>query len=128
MRELESKHKTRKIFYSTPMLILILFILVIFARGAWRALEKERESSSMVTELEAKASQLEARKADLEMKITRLNTEEGIDEELKSKYNVSTEGEQFAVLVEPKENQDIDDVSPSVWYEKWWNSLKSLFR
>ena len=110
------------------MLILILFILVIFARGAWRALEKERESSSMVTELEAKAAQLEARKADLEMKITRLNTEEGIDEELKSKYNVSTEGEQFAVLVEPKENQGINDISPSVWYEKWWNSLKSLFR
>lgn len=128
MRELESKHRIKKIAYSTPVLILIFLMLVVFARGAWRALEKERGSSKMVTELEAKAAQLEARKVDLETKIARLDTEEGIEEELKSKYNVSPEGEEFVVLVDLEKNQNVASTSSSAWYEKWWNGLKNLFR
>jgi len=126
MRELESKHKVKKVVYSAPVLILLVFVVGVFVRGAWRAIERQRGSSEMVRELQTKANQLEDRQTELEGKIERLKTEEGIEEELKSKYNVSAEGEQFIVFVDFKENQDVSSTSPSVWYKKWWNGLKNL--
>ena len=127
MRELESKHKVKRVIYSAPALVLLLIVVSIFARGAWRAIERQRGSSEVVKNLQAKTSQLEERQMDLESKIERLKTEEGIEEELKSKYNVSAEGEQFIVLIDSKENQDVASTSPSVWYKKWWNGLKNLW-
>ncbi|MEK7186763.1 MAG: hypothetical protein AAB690_00295 [Patescibacteria group bacterium] len=126
MRELERKQRTRRIIYSTPALVAIALVVIILARGAWGAVEKEKESGARVRELNGKAISLEGRQAELEEDISRLNTEAGMAEEIRSKFNVAEEGEYFVVLVEPGENKVSTSSDSRPWYEKWWSIVKNL--
>ena len=126
MRELERRQKTRKIIYSTPTLVLLALIVAILARSAFGAIKKEQESSEKVKELDNRAVSLEDRQAELEKDINRINTEAGIEEEIRSKLNVSKDEESFVVLVDSEENKTLSSSSTRPWYKKWWSMLKNL--
>lgn len=113
--------------YSTPVLILLVLIVVVFARGTWRAINKDKESASLVKELSLEAQELEARQNQLEQGIARLQTEEGINEELRSKFNVTQEGEQFVVLVDEPEREKATSTESRSLFDKWWSGLRSLW-
>jgi cell division protein FtsB len=127
MRELETKYKTKKILYSTPALLVMCVVVIIFGRGAWGALNKDIDSAKRVDELEAKRNELVARQLELEQGIMRLSTEEGVNVEIRSKFNVTSEGEKFVVLVEPKENQGNASDTPRSFWSRWWGNLRTLF-
>ena len=126
MRELERRQKTRKIIYSTPALVLLALIVAILARSSFGAIKKEQESSEKAKELDNRAVSLEDRQAELEKDINRINTEAGIEEEIRSKLNVSKDEESFVVLVDSEENKTLLSSSTRPWYKKWWSMLKNL--
>jgi len=127
MKELQNKQKFRRVIYSTPSLLIIFILVLIFGRGVWGAINKQRASSEKRDEIEMKITSLEAREVELRANITKLGTEEGIKEEIKSKFNVSEEGENFIVIVDPVETDVATTTIPRPWYDKWWNGLRNLW-
>jgi len=78
-------------------LALVVILLTKAAFGAWQknslAYQKYRESKAQLLELEATRDGLEA-------EIARLNTDRGLEEELRKKFQVVKSGEQALVIVD----------------------------
>lgn len=114
--------------YSTPMLVVIFLFVLIFIRGAWNAINKEWVSREATRELVTKAENFKSRESELERNIKELETEEGVREEIRAKFNVAEEGDNFIVLVDQPGIEESPATSTRPALEKWWSGLKNLFR
>ena len=123
MRELERRQKFKKRIYSIPSLILLVILLLLSIRGTWAILNKKHESEQYVKNLQQESQQLEEREKNLEADINYLKTEEGIDEEIKERFNVSKAGERVVIIVDPKPVGTSTDQNRPIWYKRIWNAI-----
>ncbi len=123
MKELQKRRKTRHIFYSLPSLIVLAVVTFVLAKGAIGVLEKGKESSKITRNLEEKATALAMREMELKEDIARLETEEGIREEIKDKFSVTEEGEFVAVIVDERRGTSTEETEKSPWYKRFWVAI-----
>lgn len=128
MKELQRKQRIKRAMYSLPSLMFLIVIAFFLVRGAVGVLEKRAESARYVKELREEAQALTLRSQELEASIARLNTEEGVVEEIKEKYNVSLDGEHIAILVDDAPEPFSTDESKDEWYERWWGVILGLWQ
>lgn len=86
-------------------------------------MKKERESSRISEDLEEKAKILSLREQELKENIARIQTEEGIKDEIKERFSVTQEGERVAVIVDERNSSTSTDDSTLPWYRKFWNAI-----
>lgn len=106
-----------------PVLLLLVCVALLLVRGSWDAMSKERESSERVTQLEDKVSVMEARGRELEESLLLLDTTEGLEEEIREKFDVSEEGEHVVLILEPEVDTSLTEERPPRWYNKLWNVI-----
>lgn len=123
MKELQKKQRVRCIIYSLPLLIIFLIVAVFLVKGAIGVMNKERESSRISKDLEEKIKSLLLREQELKENIARIQTEEGIKEEIKERFSVTQEGEHVAVIVDERGSSTSTDDSTLPWYKKFWNAI-----
>lgn len=76
-------------------------------------------SASMV-----RLNELEQRDRELELKIKKLSTESGLEEEIRSKFNVAKDSENIVIIVREEDSGTTTEVTkPSLW-----SKFKGLFR
>ncbi|HEY4528650.1 MAG TPA: septum formation initiator family protein [Candidatus Paceibacterota bacterium] len=125
MREFQDKERRKRYLYS-PIVLLLLSILVFFmAKGAASVMNKERESRAKVSELDKESQKLESRQKMLQANIGKLETEEGVIEEIRQKFNVTREGESVTIIVDNQEKLNTTS-KDATWYKKWWNAIIQL--
>jgi len=127
MRELQRKQKIRRAIYSIPFLVILFIIAFFLVKGAVKMAEKEWESSGRVKDLEGKVAALILRELELKEDIARLESEEGIKDEIRGKFNVMQEGEHIAIIVEERHSSTSTDALGMPWYKKFWNAIISLY-
>ncbi len=120
------KKKSKYSFWHSPLVLLFLFfILVLFSYNMIGLVQKERETNrNKVSELN-KIDELKKRKDTLSKEIDKLNTEEGIEESVRDKFQVVKPGEKMVIIVDesvnqqslPEENKD----------HSFWGYIKRLF-
>ena len=86
--------------YSKVTLVVLLLLTVFLAKGAWGIFMKALSSKNSFKEINKEYMSLEARKQTLSNNIAELNTEEGKEEEIRSKYSVAKDGEVSIVIVD----------------------------
>ena len=123
MRELREKQKLKRRLYSTPILAALLVLTIVLIRGAAGVFLKERESARGVVALEAKVVDLEANKTRLEGEIARLKTTEGVNEEIKNKFNVAEPGEHVAIIIDRRGQASETPTSTAPWYKRIWDAI-----
>ncbi|MEK9171770.1 MAG: hypothetical protein AAB782_00845 [Patescibacteria group bacterium] len=123
MKELQRKQKVRRIIYSIPSIIVLSVLAFLLAKGTLGVMDKERESSGRLRSLEEKAVALVLREQELREGVRRLETEEGIKNEIREKFSVIEEGELVAVIVDDQgvSNSAGDSMSP--WYKRLWIAI-----
>ncbi|MDP3763716.1 MAG: hypothetical protein Q8Q92_03655 [bacterium] len=126
MKELRRKQKIRRIIYSIPLLVALLILAFFLARGALRVLNKEWESSTRLKNLAEKAAVITLREQELKENIARLQTEEGVKDEIKERFNVTQEGEHVAVIVDDRGLSSSTDTSTLPWYKKFWIAMTRI--
>ena len=127
MRELRQKQRIKQLLYSWPALALMVVLAFFLIKGAAEVMLKERESAARVGNLENEAMELEAREAELLAGIARLQTEEGIVEEIREKFSVTREGERVAVIVDERARATSTSGSGGSWYKNFWDAIMSLY-
>jgi cell division protein FtsB len=124
MREFQERKKFKHILYSRATVIVVAFLVLFFARAAWGVYQKERESAANVVQAKAELLKLKDRENLLKSELSRLGTEEGIEEEIRSKYGVSKPGEHMIIIV--------DQTTPTTTImqeeDGWWQKFKNIFR
>lgn len=100
-------------------LVILLLVLINSVFGLYK---KDRVAKEAYREVGEKIVEVEERKEALLVDIDRLSTERGIEEELRSTYQVALPEEEVVVIFND-ENESSDDESKS----GVWESIKAFF-
>ena len=123
MIEFQQKKRIRKILYSPIVLIILFIIFVILTRSLWGVYEKERISSENLSKEKTELEKLSLREKDLASALEYLKTDQGIENEIRSKFRVVREGEKVAVIVGEEATNikeqlpTVSTTTPSLWYK-----------
>lgn len=98
---LQEQKKFHQILYSRPTFILLAVLLLVTLNSTWNIYEKASLAREQKNRLEKELSDLKTRKLELEAKILNLKTERGLEEEIRSRFNVAKQGESVVVVVDP---------------------------
>ncbi len=100
--DFQQKRKVRNVLYSKVTLVILLIVLIFLAKGAIGIFIKARVSVNNLGEVKKEYQSLADRKNVLTESINKLKTQEGIEAEIRSKYNVAKNGEVDIVIVDEK--------------------------
>ena len=95
----------RNIVYSKPILALLTIVAIFSIYVVWGAYQKEYDTRERWGGRAAVLDELKDRESGLQLEINRLETEKGIEAEIRSKFEVARSGENVIVIVEPPEEE-----------------------
>lgn len=129
MDYLKRKQVIRKRLYGRTVRIILIIIIIFLIRPTWNIYKKSRESENNLKRAEQELMALELRKNELSKNLENIKSEEGRDEEIRSKLGVAKEGETVVVLVEKKEEPKPEVVveKPSM-FSRVWSAFISWFK
>lgn len=96
------------------------------ARAMWGVYNHERVSAGDRKRIEAELVEVNSRAALLNKQVEELQTPQGIDNEIRSKFNVTKEGEGVAVIVNTVSTTS-STTSSATKEKSWWQKFESLF-
>jgi cell division protein FtsB len=126
MREFQEKQKIKNRLYSKTSALILLIVVVFISRGVLSVYAKERDSRMELALLEKKKAELSDRLARVSFNNDRLKTEEGIEAEIRSKFDVVKEDEGVIVVVDEKLPEPEEDTRG--FMEKFWDSVTGVFK
>jgi cell division protein FtsB len=130
MREFQERNQERKLvkrrMYSKTSLIILALILFFMAKGVYAVYEKERESRTEVERIAKQKAELQQRYDFIQEKSDHLKSTDGIEAEIRSKFDVVKEGEGLIVIVD-KNVTTIEEDRRGV-LKKFWDSVVGVFR
>jgi cell division protein FtsB len=123
MREFQEKKRFRKILYSKGTVLGLCILILFFGHATWNVYKKQAESAANALQAQNALQKLEERQKVLDAELKKLNSEEGIEEEIRSKFGVSKPGEQILIIIEDKKAT----TSAEEMQQTWWEKVKELF-
>lgn len=118
MHDFQRKKRIKKILYSPVVLLLLAIIFIIMLRGVWSVYKKSQISLENLEREKIELSKLIERQKNLANSIDYLKTEQGIEDEIRTKFRVVKEGEHVAVIIKeevPKVSTE-QASSSGFWY------------
>ena len=103
----------------------VLFVVMLFTlHSTWSVYQKQRESSELKIISEKKVQELELRNKEINDKIEALGTEEGLEKEIRSRFNVVKGEENMVVIVEDVAKE----TNASTTSQSLWKKIVNFFR
>lgn len=123
MLDFQQKWRFKTVMYSKGMRIFLVVVALYSLFSAYMVYEKKRQSDKDVHEAELRLLALSAKETTLLQEIDHLQTDEGLEAEIRSKYSVAKEKEQVVVLVEDEPTTTTEVTQK----ESMWNRLERFF-
>ena len=118
MLRASDKRALRKLLFGKIGVIVLLIIFILFAKGTWSVYKKadfaKENKNRAAQELEA----LYEREGMLEVELERLQTQRGIEEEVRHRFDVGREGEHLIVLVDSPQEEEVGELKEATVWEK----------
>ena len=92
--------------FSYVVLIVFILIISISAVGTYK---KSRIAKQKTKQVEAQFQSLVEQEAHLKSSLEDMNTEYGMEKALREKFGIVKEGEVSVIIVDPKEEEKVDD-------------------
>lgn len=112
----------RKIIYDRLILLALTILFVIVGRGVWLLWVKSNIAKDNLVASENHLRQLEERKLMLNSKLSKLTTERGLEEEIRTNFAVVKPGEKVINIVDPDKTTATTTVTipPKRSWWQWW--------
>lgn len=125
MYEFQQKRKVRQIIYSKWSLLFLAVIVILLAKGNWGVIRKELGSRQNLNNVEKELLLVKEKETELRSNIYKLNTPEGVESEIRSRFSVKKPGEEVVLIVEPSNSTSTQDQSNSFWSKigRWFKKL-----
>ena len=91
--------RLRSLLRTPVVLALLVFVALFLVWETWGLFSKERVAHETAASAQAEEQALEARKADLNQKISRLDTPQGVEAEIRERLGVVKDGEEEVMIV-----------------------------
>ncbi len=92
--------KKQPFMYSWFFLLFLLFVTVLFARGAYASFVKRQNADLEKDKYQQHLDELSDKKKELESRIENLKTERGVEEELRKRFDITKEGETMIRIID----------------------------
>ncbi len=122
--DFHEKRKIKRLLYSKVTLIILALLVIWLSFNVFSMYKKERDTRLRRIEQREVLDELEGREASLKEEIERLSTERGIEQEVRSKFEVGKEGEEVVIIVD---NPDDEDVNKKEIEKTFWQKIFSWF-
>ena len=126
MKEFQQKQENRSKLYSKYSLFILFVLIILAAKGILSISAKERGSREEMISTQSKEAGLEKRYNNLQSRVSDLKTGEGVEKEIRSKFDVVKPGE-HVILVVDKEVPQSTEQDPS-FFKKIWNGMVHVFK
>ncbi len=103
MVDFQTKKRIRKILYSPLVLTILTIVLLGLLSAVWGVYKKAQLSSDNLERERNELNKLTVRQQNLANSIDYLKTDQGVENEIRTKFRAVKEGEQVAVIVEDKQ-------------------------
>jgi len=124
MFDFQQKRKIRKIIYSRLTIVILFILVLLLANSTYKIYQKEKLSLEDYNQTKKEYEDLKGRQAMLDSEIARLKTENGIEEEIRSKFSVAKPGETVVVVVDSSSSSSTDNNGASL---SWWQRFINWF-
>lgn len=123
MEDFRSKQKIRKRLYSRTTFFTLLLITVLLLKGVWGAWDKHRESRANLKNVEVELVEARNRESELATRIEKLETQEGVEKEIRERFSVTKPGEEIVLIVE----EDLSGGGHQEGEASWWKKVGKWF-
>ncbi len=128
MREFQERRKLRRIIFSRFAFSLLAIILVFLTYSTVKIYLRSQQAKEVNEMVKKEVEDLKNRKSELEATVKRLQTEAGIEEEIRSKFPVQKPDEKMVMIVEGETKSDNLTANSSLgFFQKIWGFIKSIF-
>ena len=129
MFDFHEKRKIRSILYSKPVVFVLFTGAVLMSFSVYDRYSIAKDIQGRLEGKHAELEDLRERAAALEAKVQYLEDERGIEEELRSRFDVRKEGEQVIILLDPdrqSSKRDVDTTleTPHSEAKSFWDHIK----
>lgn len=123
MLDFQQKWKAKTFLYSKGVRVFLALVALYSLYSTYIVYDKKRESAQAVVEAEQRLIALSAKNTILLEDIDRLQTDEGLEAEIRNKYSVAKGSEQVVVLVE----EEPALVATTTEKKSVWAKVKGFF-
>lgn len=130
MFDFHEKRKIRSIVFSKVSIALLFFLTFFVGMSAYERYGVEREMERRLEVREGELETLKLRAVALEADVEHLRNERGIEEEIRSRFDVAKDGEQVVVILDDEDDEDATVVpvrekeEAKETEQTWWDMLK----
>jgi cell division protein FtsB len=100
MFDFEEKRRLKRIFYSRPAIVVLALLVLFSGKALWNVHQKYVTSRENAERVAKERDELLKREEFLKSEVERLQSDRGIEEELRQKFSVVRDGEEVAVIVD----------------------------
>jgi cell division protein FtsB len=120
MFDFHEKRKIRRIVYSKFFISGVFIVAAFICMSTYERYTIEREMALKLHDRVVEFESLKMRASSLEADVEHLRNERGIEEELRSRFNVIKEGEQVVVIIddEKEKNEESSKETPETENEE----------
>jgi hypothetical protein len=123
MLDFQQKRKLRSRLYNRYTLIFLGLMIILAIHSVWDVYQKQEESQTLLSVAQSQATDLQNRATELQNKIAYMQTPEGLEAEIRSKFNVAKADENVVVVL------DSDDVNSTTTTEvSFWQKILDFFK
>ena len=108
----------RRFIYTPVVLILLALLVGLLARSTLRVYRNEELARAKRNEAVLAEQALLSQKAALEERLARLNTPRGVEEAIRTKFQMARPGEELLVIVD--ERSTTTATSTPSWWKRIW--------
>jgi len=123
---MKSKKTNYKFWHSPIALIILFFFVIFFGYKIVYLLNKQRETSSIKEDYLNKIDTLNLKQNSLISDTNRLETEEGKEEIIRSKYPFVKDGEKMVIIIDEKDENILPE--KDINNHGFWNWINRIFK
>ena len=121
MHDFQKKKRIRKILYSPLVIVALAVVLLILVRGVWGVYSKAQLSAQNLERERLELQKLAQRQKSLASSIDYLKTDQGVEDEIRTKFRAVKEGEKVVVIIDNQASitpsQSLATSTHGVWYK-----------
>ncbi|MFA4975076.1 MAG: septum formation initiator family protein [Candidatus Paceibacterota bacterium] len=125
MRNFQKNGEKKHFMQSKIFLIFLCIVILVFFFSMFSFVDKMRDTQKNKDIIKDKIAELEKSKQTFNSEITKLKTEEGIEENIREKFGVVKEGENLMMVVDDK-NPLVEEKEEN--NKDFWSIIKSWLK
>ncbi|MDD5152871.1 MAG: hypothetical protein PHS95_02650 [Candidatus Pacebacteria bacterium] len=126
MLPFQERKKVRRILYSKTMILVLLVVAILVARGTWQVYTKASIARAKSDESAQKLKEIQERNSTLEASLAHLKSNNGLEDEVRQKFNVARPDEEVVMVID--ENSKKSENGANVSEETFWQKILSFFK